>query len=346
MRTWPLALALGLAALISCLTLAPRAGAADDASDPRAAADALYAQAEKEDAAGEYGHAAAHYREAVARFPGFRYAPKAITRAAVIEAHREGDWRPFAQLEAVRRDPQASTEAGPIDALAKAIDGFPPGPTRSEAWMVCADAYVSRLHRRADGEAAFRKVVDDPLADGLVRRQAAGGLLEAMIADGDLEAARTTAHALGHQLEAKQVHKVDILIRRRRLHLASVVDLALFALLAVAALVRAQRVQGGLGDVGAALRKLAPVGVVFAVYVALAGGVLASDYETGNAEPFLVFGVVVLPIVMAARAWGAAGSAATWARVGRAVVCVTAVVAAAFLVLEAINGQYLEGFKL
>ena len=85
---------------------------------------------------------------------------------------------------------------------------------------------------------------------------------------------------------------------------------------------------------------------MFAVYVALGGGALASGYEAGNAEPFLVFGVVLLPIVLTSRAWGAAGSAATAARVARGVVCATAVVAAAFLVLEAINGQYLEGFKL
>jgi hypothetical protein len=342
-------LLLFLAGLVAMGVAAPLAFAstawADDAGDPRAAADALFAQAEQEDAAGDYGHAAAHYREAVARFPGFRYAPKAMTRAASIEAHREGNWIPFAQLEAVRRDPKVADDAGAIDALAKAIDAFPPGPTRSEAWMVCADAYVSRLHRRSDGEAALRKVVDDPLADGLVRRQAAQELVEAMIADGDLAAARTTARSLGHTLDARVAHKVDVLIRRSRMHFLAMVDLGLFVLLAAVAIARATA-RGGLGDAALAVRKLGPVGIVFAAYVALAGGALASEYETGNAEPFLVFGVVLLPIVMAARAWGAVGSAATAARVARAVVCATAVMAAAFLVLEAINGQYLEGFKL
>ena len=319
--------------------------AAAESGDPAVAAAALFKLAEAEDARGDYAQAAPHYRAAVARLPSFRYAAKAVTRAALLEAHAEGSWVPYARLEAVRRDPKASSDPGAIDALSAAADGFPPGPTRSEAWMLCAEAYVARLHRRADGETSLRKVIDDPRADGLLRREAATELVAALIDDGNLASARTTALTLGRLVDPAMGERVRALIRRRRAHLASVVDLALFVLLAAAAIGRAAA-HGALGAVGLALRRTLPLGVAFAAYVALAGGALASGYETGNAEPFLVFGAVLVPVAVAARGWGAAGSPGRAARAGRAVLSGTAVVAAAFLTLEAINGQYLEGFGL
>jgi hypothetical protein len=319
--------------------------AAAGSSDPSVAAGALFKLAEAEDARGDYAHAAPHYRAAVAKLPSFRYAAKAVTRAALLEAHSEGSWAPYARLEAVRRDPKASSDPGAIDALSAAADGFPPGPTRSEAWMLCAEAYVARLHRRADGEASLRKVIDDPGADGLLRREAATELVAALIDDGDLAAARTAVTTLGRLVDPSMGERVLELIRRRRVHLASVADLTLFVLLAAVAIARAAA-HGALGAVGLALRKTLPLGVAFAAYVALVGGALASGYETGNAEPFLVFGAVLVPVAVAARGWGAAGSPGRAARAGRAVVSGTAVVAAAFLTLEAINGQYLEGFGL
>jgi hypothetical protein len=319
--------------------------AATESSDPAVAASALFKLAEVEDARGDFGHAAAHYRATVAKLPSFRYAAKAVTRAAVLEAHAEGDWVPYARLEAVRRDPRASSDPDAIDALSAAADAFPPGPTRSEAWMVCAEAYVSRLGRRSDGETALGKVIDDPRADGLLRRQAATQLVTAQIDDGNLTQARTTVRALGKLVDRSIENRVTELIRRHRVHVASIATLTLFTVLTVIAIGRAAR-QGATGAVVGALKKTLPLGIGFAAYVALGGGALAAGYEAGNAEPFFVFGVVLVPIAIAARAWGAAGSTARAARAARAIVSGGAVVAAAFLTLEAINGQYLEGFGL
>ncbi len=344
-----LAFAFACAAWIAIATGARADGAsledAAQSSDPMVAADALYRLAEAEDAAGAYAYAIQHYRASVDRLPSFRYAPKAMTRAAVLQAHSEGDFRPYARLESVRRDPKASDDAASIDALARDADTFPPGPTRSEAWMVCADAYLSRLQRRADGEAALRRVTGDPKADALLQRQAASTLLNALLDDGDLEAARETSQTMAKLLDARMIRRVAVAARRRWLHHASIAELALFSILAAIAVARAAA-RGAWSDVRRALRGGTGFALAFAVYVALAGGALASAYETGNAAPFLIFGAALAPIVVAARAWGAAGSSAGWARAARAVVCASAVVAAAFLVLEAVNVQYLEGFKL
>ncbi len=138
---------------------------------------------------------------------------------------------------------------------------------------------------------------------------------------------------------------MDELTRRRRVHLASIGDLVVFALLAAVAIARAAA-RGAIRSVAAALGKTLPLSAAFVAYVAIAGGTLASEYETGNAEPFLVFGAVLFPIAIAARGWGAAGSPTIAARAARAVLSATAVASAAFLTLEAVNGLYLEGFKL
>jgi hypothetical protein len=350
-RTWLIALAVALALLVGRSSPARADGATDagqaqdEPADPAARASARYALAEAEDARGDYGRAVIDYRAAVAALPSFRYAAKAMMRAALLDAHSEGNWVPFAQLEAVRRDPSASNDPKAIAALAASADDFPPGPTRSEARMLCAEAYMGRLHRRADGEVVLRKVVDDPKTDGLLRREAAIQLVNGMIDDGDLAAAQTTALELGRTLDVTVAQKVTERLRRSRVHLASIVDLVLFVLLAGVAIGRTAA-RGAIAEVGGALRQMLPFALAFGAYVALMGGVLASTYETGNAEPFIAFGAVLVPVAVAATAWGAAGSRQVGARVGRAILSATAVAAAAFLVLEAINGQYLEGFNL
>jgi hypothetical protein len=347
-RTWLVALAIALAL---AFLPSPRANAAETPSPEVAArasdldAPALFARAEAEDARGDYAHAVDDYRAAVATLPSFRYAAKAMTRAALLQAHSEGGFLPFAQLESVRRDPAASSDPRAIDALAASADSFPPGETRGEARMLCAEAYISRLARRADGEAALRKVVDDPRADGLLRREAANLLITALIDDGDLSAAQTTVVALGRTLDARMGQRVTELVRRRRVHIAAVIDLALFALLAGVAIGRAV-FRGASAEVVLALKAMLPLVFAFAAYAAVAGAALASGYEAGNATPFFAFGIALVPVAIGARAWGAAGSAATAARTGRAVMSATAVLAVAFLTLETINGQYLEGFKL
>ncbi len=344
-----LAFALAWAVLVVLTTVAradePSLQDAARSSDPLVAADALYRMAQAEDAAGAYASAVEHYRAAVTRLPSFRYAPKAMTRAALLDSHAEGDYRPFARLESVRLDPRASDDPAAIDALAHDAQSFPPGPTRGEAWMVCAEAYVSRLHRRADGEAALRRVIDDPKADMLLRRQAAAQLLNALIDDGDIDGARDLANADAKLLDPKLARRIVVAVRRHWMRLGSLADVALFCLLTAAAVAGAAR-RNALDRVRLALRRSAWFMIAFGAYVALTGGVLASAYETGNAEPFVVFGAALVPIAILARVWGAAGSGSLPARVVRATVCASVVFAAAFLTLETVNVQYLDGFNL
>ena len=211
--------------------------------------------------------------------------------------------------------------------------------------MLCGESYVTRLRRRADGEASFRKVIDDPHADTLLRREALNELVTALVDDGDFDAAEAAVLSRSTAADAKLGTKVAERLRRRRAHVAAIADLSLFALLAASAIARAT-VRGQIGGVGAALKKTLPLGGAFAAYVGLTGAWLASSYEAGNAKPFLAFGLALLPVVLAARGWGAAGSQGRAARAGRALLSATAVVAAAFLTLEAVNAQYLESFKI
>jgi hypothetical protein len=94
------------------------------------------------------------------------------------------------------------------------------------------------------------------------------------------------------------------------------------------------------------VRRLIRLAVGFAAYVAIVGGMLASQYESGNASPFLVLGVAIVPLVLVARAWSAVGSVRLSARIGRAMLCATSVFAVAFLVLRLVRSDYLDGFGL
>ena len=89
-----------------------------------------------------------------------------------------------------------------------------------------------------------------------------------------------------------------------------------------------------------------PLTAGFVAFVALGGGLLASRYESGNAAPFVLLGVAVTPLLLAARAWGAVGSLRPRARIARALLCSATVFAVAFLVLDRSHPEFLAGFGL
>jgi hypothetical protein len=310
-----------------------------------ATAEALYEQAQLDEQHGEYAQALERYRASFAASPSSRYAQRAQTRADWLQDHSEGGFVPLARLEGVRRDPAIANDPSAIDALAHDLEAFPSGLVRVEARMLVAEAWLGRMHRPDDGMRELRAVADDPSADPLTARQAAHALVEALVDAGALDAAVREAHARANQLDPRYVKKVERTAHRRMLRLAAGAEITLVLVLAGAALVTAAR-RGRLADVALALRRLAPVAIAFVVYVAFAGGILASSYETGNAKPFLVLGMAALPLVLLARAWSAAGSPRTWARGARAAACGASVVAAAFVLLDAIDPAYLEDFGL
>ena len=314
------------------------------ASEP-GAADSLFQRAEEEDARGDYAQADADYRAAIAQRPSFREAGKAAARAAFLEAHAEGGYAPFAQVEALRKRPDGLDDASAIDALAREAGAFPAGPTRAEAWMLCADAYLFHLGRRRDGERALEHAAGDTAADPILRRTAASELVNAFLTDGDPAGARAAIGSLRDVVDAKLTRQVDARVKRGRVHLAALIDVGLVALLAIMAIARAI-LRGESQGVRQTLARSVPRTLGFAVYVALVGGFFATQYEAGHAAPFFAFGGSLALTALVARAWGAAGSTTRPARIGRALLCASAVFAAGFLVLEGINGQYLEGFGL
>ncbi len=239
-------------------------------------------------------------------------------------------------LDRVRSDPALASDPRAIDELVREADASPPSPARVEAWVLAAEAYAHRLGRPADAERLYRRIIAAPEADDVLRRKAQRDLVSTVLARGDLDAAAEAARG-----DATLEREVARLARRRWLHLASIGSLAAFVVLAGRALV-ANRAAGA----RAAARRIAPLALGCALYVGAAGALLASRYESGTARPFLFFGAVLFPLLVIARAWGAAGGGSRRARAGRAAVCAAGALAAAFLVLESVDAGYLDGMGL
>jgi hypothetical protein len=313
--------------------------------DGEAAAEAFFRLAEKDEDEGAFAQAIVHDRACLAAAPGTRWAGRATERIGWLLARSEGGFAPLARLERIRRDPALANDPAAIEALAHDADAFPPGIVRVEARMLVAEAWLGRMSRPADARAELRSVVDDPKADPLTASLAERELVEGLAEAGRLGDAAIEAHAHERLLDPGVVRRMDMLVRRRWLRKTAVAVLAVFALLAAVALVRAKR-RGTLRDAGRALGAVAPVAVAFTLFVAIAGGGLAARYESGNARPFVLLGVAALPLVLVARAWSAVGSTRPAARLGRALICGATLVGAAFVLLDVVSPEYLEGFGL
>lgn len=320
--------------------------AARSANDDRdAVAEALLRLGEIDEDEGAFAHAMAHDLACIEAAPASRWAVRATERIDWLRSRSEGDFIPLARLERVRRDPAIASDAAAIDALARDADAFPPGTVRVEARMLVAEAWLGRMGRPNDAIAELRKVAEDPKADPLTANLAERELVEALIASGKLREAAAEAHAHANLLDDRFVRGVDRVVQRRWVRRTAMALLSSFTVLVAVTLVKARR-RRALGAAARALILVAPIAVTFALFVAIVGGVLASHYESGNARPFLLLGAVALPIVLAARAWSAVGSSRRAARVGRAVLCGATLLAAAFVLLDVVSPEYLEGFGL
>jgi hypothetical protein len=315
------------------------------ADDPTAVAEAYFLLAKLDEDDLAFARAIEDDRAAMSAAPNTRWAVRASDRIDWLRARSEGDFAPLARVERVRRDPSAAADPAAIEALARDLESFPPGTVRVEARMLVAEAWLGRMHRPDAAIAQLRRVTDDPKADPLTGRLAERELVDALVATGRLDEAAAEARAHAARLDPRFVRQVQRLIVRRAVRWVARVVLAAFALLALVGLVRAAR-RGVLGEAARALRALGPVALLFVAFVAVAGGVLASNYESGNASPFLWLGAAVLPLVLLARAWSAVGSQRAAARAARATLCGASVVAAAFVLLDTLDPQYLAGFGL
>jgi hypothetical protein len=313
--------------------------------DPEAVGQAHFVLGKLEEDQGAYEAALADDRAAIAVAPNTRWALRASERTDWLLARSEGNFEPLRRLENIRRDPTKAENAATMDALAGEAEAFPPGVVRVEARMFMAEAYLGRFHRPGDAIAELRKVTADPKAEPLTRRLAERQLVDALAGEGRIDEAVAEARAHAMSLDPGFATHIERLGRRRTVRLVAYAVLLTFAVLVVAALVRAQR-RGALGSARSAIWKLAPLSACFVAFVALTGGALASNYERGNAAPFLWLGCAVLPLVLLARAWSAVGSPSTSALLVRVALSGASVVAAAFALLDGLTPAYLEGFGL
>ena len=320
-----------------------RATAAND--DPMAVGEAYFQLGELDEGDAAFEQAMVDDRAAMDAAPNTRWALRASDRIDWLRARSEGGFAPLTRLEKVRRDPAASSDPAAVEALAHDLESFPPGPVRVEARMLVAEAWFGRMHRPGDAIGELRQVAVDPKADPLTQRLAERELVDALVATGRIDEAAAEATSHKNRLDPRFVRQVGRLIVRRTVWWGSLGVLAAFGLLAVAGLVRAG-MRRRLGTALRELRKLSPVAALFVAFVAVAGGVLASKYESGNAAPFLILGAGVLPLLLVARAWSAVGSQTSAARAARAVLCGATVIAAAFMLLDWFGPQYLSGFGL
>ncbi len=328
---------------LTARSAAERAVAAGD--DPDAVAEALHLLGQLDEQDGAFARALERDRACVAAAPQSRWAARAAHRIEWLRARSEGDFAPLAALERVRRDPALADDPDAISALAEQASDFPPGRVRVEARLLVAEAWLGRLHRPDEAIVQLRRVERDPQADPLSARLAEREIVDADLAKGALDDAAKEARAHAARLDPRFVTQVGRFARRRVILAGAVGEIVLFLSLAAAALARAA-LRGALRNITSPVRRLGPTAAAFAAYIALVGGALASRYEQGTAIPFLWLGVILVPLVLCARAWSAVGATDRYARAGRALVSGASVVAAAFILLDTVNPAYLDGFGL
>ncbi len=325
--------------------LAALAEAISVADEPEAVSEAYVLRGRLDEEGGAYEAALADDRAALAAAPNTRWALRASVRAEWLLARSEGRFEPLRRLESLRQDPARANDASAVAALERDAESFPPGMVRVEARMFVAEAYLGRLHRTGDADVELRRVVNDPRAPALTVRLAERELVDALSGEGRFDDAAAEARANAAQLDPGFAKRIARLARRRIERLVAYGVLAMFGAMAGAALARAQR-RGVLRDAGRAIRRVAPVSAAFVAFAALAGGALASNYERGNAAPFWLLGLAVLPLILLARAWSAVGSRTRAVLVLRVVLSGARVLAAAFARLDGWAPADLEGVGL
>jgi hypothetical protein len=194
---------------------------------------------------------------------------------------------------------------------------------------------------RSNGE--LRDLAADRHNDVLLRRTAATRLVMGLADAGEFAAAEAAAHDFADNIDPLAVEHVRAVRRRGHVHVAALGALGVaLAFLATSLVARRRSVIAALPTV----RRIAPVVTLFFAYAGVVGGYLATTYENGSANPFLLFAAVMIPFAMILRVWSAVGSPRLAARASRGVTAVAATLAVGFLVVEQVNPSFLEGFGL
>lgn len=199
--------------LLVCLGL--RAAARAAPLVPRQAAEAeaefwLGVRAEGEDA---FPRALEHYRACIEGEPPLHLARNARSRITWIEDRSEGSFVPLSILARVRRDPTALANPALLEKLAAETESLPAGLVRSELRLRVAEARLRHDRGDAAGLAGLRAVIADARAGASDRRLAERDLVAALLAAGQLDAARAEVQA--HSFDRASAAEVERLVRRR-----------------------------------------------------------------------------------------------------------------------------------
>jgi hypothetical protein len=189
----------------------------------------------------------------------------------------------------------------------------------------------------------LRALAENRRNDILLRREAASRLVRSLADGRSFDAAEAAARDFAKNIDPAAVRHIDAVRRRVRVHLAAEGALAGTLGLSLVGLARGRRALRG---AGVAVTRVAPAVSLFAVYVGLVGGYLASTYENSTPLPFILFAALLVPVLLALRAWSAVASPGLAARTLRGALAVAATIALGFLVVERVDVGFLEGIGL
>jgi hypothetical protein len=219
---------------------------AASAQDPSAASQAYYRLAILDEEDLEFDRALSHYARCMAagaEGAGGRWADHANGRRQWLLAHSEDGFIPLVRLIRFKADPTLSAERDSVSEFSRDVETFPPGRVRAEARAFIAAALVSPLHRPDDAVPVFRKVTTDPSADFMTAVVAERGLVDALLAAGQIDLAAKEVEEHRSRLDEELVTRVMYLEGRRTL--ARTVPDAMVAVVVLAAvayvLVRSRR---------------------------------------------------------------------------------------------------------
>jgi hypothetical protein len=289
---------------------------------------ALVREADRAESEARPAEALALWRRALAAAPTSRLAGRCERRIAYLSAHAEGDFAPLADLLRMRKLPTTALDAARLEAFARRLDAYPPGPVRREGRELVADAWLARLGDATRGRDAYARWLAEPGLDDAEKRLAASGLARALTQLGDPSAALAAMQrvGLGATTDADDLRREE---RRRALRVIA-------ALLLTAFLLGGAALGGWRGLRPATLRRaFTPLRIVAAAWVLGGPLLLASRYDHAAFDTFATLAVAGATLLAAAAVYGA-GLAETSRARRRAVAAAAfgAVLGAGFVVLD------------
>ncbi len=326
---------LAICTLFAIIRLAPGVAHASDRASSPACED--FATGQKHERDLHFPEALLAYRTSAARVPSGPCTEDSRRRVEALLEVAEGDFGPWTALERARRTPSIEGDTPALEALLDASSHFPVGKVKGETRFLVGLALL-RIEP-ARGVVVLNSVVSDPFANKTTRRQALRRSAETLALTHPAEALRLIQEH-SEIASAELVASLKRLQRRGWGHRISIAIVSLFVAASGIGVARGRaRVVAH-----AQLRRELAVCLGFGALVAGLGSLMVSLYERGHAMPFVALGGALALIAFMARMWRLASPPGPLRGGMRALLSATSSMAAAFLILENFNVQYLEAF--